>query len=91
MTEQTNAARLRELNETIRYTMWSVYRATSPLPSLRENVVDEVESLFTELAGSRTRTCGSAAPRWAGRSPRSGRRWRCTVRPSSTRATSRRS
>ncbi|MFJ1543123.1 hydrogen peroxide-dependent heme synthase [Micromonospora chalcea] len=51
MTEQTNAARLRELNETIRYTMWSVYRATSPLPSLRENVVDEVESLFTELAG----------------------------------------
>ncbi|MFD2764755.1 hydrogen peroxide-dependent heme synthase [Micromonospora eburnea] len=51
MTEQTNAARLRELNETIRYTMWSVYRATSPLPSLRENVVDEVESLFGELAG----------------------------------------
>jgi chlorite dismutase len=31
--------------------MWSVYRATSPLPSLRENVVDEVESLFSELAG----------------------------------------
>ena len=51
MTEQTNAARLRELNETIRYTMWSVYRATSPLPSLREIVVDEVESLFSELAG----------------------------------------
>ncbi|MFF4809845.1 hydrogen peroxide-dependent heme synthase [Micromonospora chersina] len=51
MTEQTNAARLRELNETIRYTMWSVYRATSPLPTLRENVVAEVESLFEELAG----------------------------------------
>ena len=51
MTEQTNAARLRELNAGIRYTMWSVYRATSPLPSLRENVIDEVEALFEELAG----------------------------------------
>ncbi|GGM27168.1 MULTISPECIES: hydrogen peroxide-dependent heme synthase [Micromonospora] len=51
MTEQTNAARLRELNARIRYTMWSVYRASSPLPSLRENVVGEVESLFAELAG----------------------------------------
>ncbi|MEW2380619.1 hydrogen peroxide-dependent heme synthase [Micromonospora sp. NPDC047707] len=51
MTEQTNAARLKELNATIRYTMWSVYRATSPLPSLRENVTGEVEALFEELAG----------------------------------------
>jgi len=51
MTEQTNAARLRELNDSIRYTMWSVYRATSPLPSLRENVTGEVEALFGELAG----------------------------------------
>ncbi|MBM0239320.1 chlorite dismutase family protein [Micromonospora sp. ATA32] len=51
MTEQTNAARLRELNASIRYTMWSVFRATSPLPALRENVTGEVESLFEELAG----------------------------------------
>ncbi|MFG3696666.1 hydrogen peroxide-dependent heme synthase [Micromonospora sp. NPDC047620] len=51
MTEQTNAARLRELNASIRYTMWSVYRASSPLPSLRENVTGEVETLFEELAG----------------------------------------
>lgn len=51
MTEQTNAARLRELNATIRYTMWSVFRASSPLPSLRDNVVSEVEALFEELAG----------------------------------------
>src|SRR4029453_6718032 len=28
---ETNAARLRELNATIRYTMWSVFRATAPL------------------------------------------------------------
>lgn len=48
---QTNAARLRELNETIRYTMWSVFRVTSPLPSLRDGVVAEVEALFAELSG----------------------------------------
>ncbi|WP_406067435.1 hydrogen peroxide-dependent heme synthase [Micromonospora sp. NBC_01638] len=51
MTEQTNAARLRELNDSIRYTMWSVFRATAPLPSLRDNVTGEVVSLFEELAG----------------------------------------
>ncbi|MDH6460370.1 peroxiredoxin [Micromonospora sp. A200] len=51
MTEQTNAARLKELNASIRYTMWSVFRATSPLPALRENVTGEVEALFEELAG----------------------------------------
>ncbi|MFC3505244.1 hydrogen peroxide-dependent heme synthase [Micromonospora krabiensis] len=51
MTEQTNAARLRELNASIRYTMWSVFRATNPLPSLRDNVTAEVQSLFEELAG----------------------------------------
>ncbi|MEV6815053.1 hydrogen peroxide-dependent heme synthase [Micromonospora sp. NPDC051296] len=51
MTEQSNAARLRELNATIRYTMWSVFRASAPLPSLRDNVTAEVESLIEELAG----------------------------------------
>lgn len=51
MTEQSNAARLRELNASIRYTMWSVFRATSPLPALRDNVSGEVESLFEALAG----------------------------------------
>lgn len=51
MTEQTKAARLNELNATIRYTMWSVYRASSALPSLRENVTAEVTSFFEELAG----------------------------------------
>ncbi|WP_431918244.1 hydrogen peroxide-dependent heme synthase [Micromonospora wenchangensis] len=50
-TEQSNAARIRELNATVRYTMWSVYRATGGLPALRENVAGEVESLFEELAG----------------------------------------
>ncbi len=45
----TNAARLRELNESIRYTMWSVFRAAEPLPPLREDVTAEAESLLDQL------------------------------------------
>jgi chlorite dismutase len=51
MTEQTNAARINELNSTIRYTMWSVFRAASPLPALREELASEVDTLFEQLAG----------------------------------------
>lgn len=47
--EQTNAARLRELNDTIRYTMWSVFRATGPLAGRRDDLVAEVESLLERL------------------------------------------
>ncbi|QSB16169.1 chlorite dismutase family protein [Natronosporangium hydrolyticum] len=46
----TNAARLRELNETIRYTMWSVFAATAPLPADREPLVHEVTELWRQLA-----------------------------------------
>jgi len=48
---QTNAARVKELNATIRYTMWSVFRATTPLPALREELASEVDALFEQLAG----------------------------------------
>ncbi len=51
MAEQTNAARLRELNESIRYTMWSVFRAAEPLLAQHGDMVSEVESLFEQLAG----------------------------------------
>jgi chlorite dismutase len=51
-TDQTNAARLRELNDTIRYTMWSVFRVADPLgPAPREPIVAEIESLLDQLAG----------------------------------------
>jgi hydrogen peroxide-dependent heme synthase len=50
MTDQTNAARLRELNDTIRYTMWSVFRAAQPLPALRDGLAAEVDVLFADLA-----------------------------------------
>jgi chlorite dismutase len=49
--EQSNAARLRELNDSIRYTMWSVFRATGPLPALRDPLAAEVEALTEEMTG----------------------------------------
>src|SRR3954453_23390640 len=48
---QSNAARINELNATIRYTMWSVFRAGTPLPALREDLSHEVEGLFEQLSG----------------------------------------
>lgn len=51
MSEQSNAARINELNSTIRYTMWSVFKASTPLPSLRDGLADEVDTLFGQLSG----------------------------------------
>jgi peroxiredoxin len=53
MTEsQTNASRLRGLNATIRYTMWSVFRVADQLgPAPRDEVTAEVEALVEQLAG----------------------------------------
>ncbi|GAA2543512.1 chlorite dismutase family protein [Winogradskya consettensis] len=48
---QSNAARINELNATIRYTMWSVFRATTPLPALRDELAGEVDALFEQLGG----------------------------------------
>ena len=47
----SNAARIRELNETIRYTMWSVFRAASTLdPAPRGELATEASALFDDLA-----------------------------------------
>jgi chlorite dismutase len=52
MTEQSNAARIRELNETIRYTMWSVFRLADRLgPAPRADLAREVDELFEQLGG----------------------------------------
>jgi chlorite dismutase len=48
---ETNAARIRELNETIRYTMWSVFRAATPLPTGRDELAGEADALLSQLAG----------------------------------------
>jgi chlorite dismutase len=49
---QSNAARIREINDSIRYTMWSVFRLAEVLgdESDREAEGAEVEKLFAELA-----------------------------------------
>ncbi|HTF09156.1 MAG TPA: hydrogen peroxide-dependent heme synthase [Asanoa sp.] len=59
MTEQTNAARIRELNDTVRYTMWSVFRAAEPLPPSRAGLAAEVATLFDDLAGKDVTVRGS--------------------------------
>jgi chlorite dismutase len=48
---QTNAARLREINQTVRYTLWSVFRAAKPMgAALRDDLAHEVTELFDQLA-----------------------------------------
>jgi hydrogen peroxide-dependent heme synthase len=47
----SNATRIRELNDTIRYTMWSVFKVCSPLESSRAEAAASVTELFEQLAG----------------------------------------
>jgi chlorite dismutase len=51
-TPQSNAARVREINDSIRYTMWSVFRLESVLGEDTDRTAEsaEVEKLFAELA-----------------------------------------
>jgi hydrogen peroxide-dependent heme synthase len=47
----SKAARLREINDTVRYTMWSVFRLEPCLEGVdRSALADEVEDLFDKLA-----------------------------------------
>jgi peroxiredoxin len=54
--QQSNAARIREINDAIRYTMWSVFRLAEPLHDSADGGADraveasEVEKLFASLA-----------------------------------------
>jgi hydrogen peroxide-dependent heme synthase len=61
MTEsQTNASRIRKLNATIRYTMWSVFRVVDQLgPARREDVAAEVGVLLERLAAKDVMVRGS--------------------------------
>jgi hydrogen peroxide-dependent heme synthase len=40
----------RDLNQVIRYTMWSVFRLSEPCPGHREGMAEEVEDLMTQMA-----------------------------------------
>jgi peroxiredoxin len=39
----------KDLNEVIRYTLWSVFRLRAPLPEDRTGYADEVDELFAQL------------------------------------------
>ena len=46
-----NAARIREINDTIRYAMWSVFAVAEPIGDEdRDALATEVEELFTDVA-----------------------------------------
>jgi hydrogen peroxide-dependent heme synthase len=50
MSPKPSASQIREINDSIRYAMWSVFKVSSPLPEDRAKVSAEVEALFAEVA-----------------------------------------
>jgi hydrogen peroxide-dependent heme synthase len=46
-----NAQRIKELNETVRYTLWSVFRVEEPMPSIRQDLASDTESFFAKHCG----------------------------------------
>ncbi|UED87075.1 hydrogen peroxide-dependent heme synthase [Streptomyces profundus] len=48
--EKPAGKRAKELNEVIRYTLWSVFRLRDALPEERAGLADEVTGLFDQLA-----------------------------------------
>ena len=50
MSPKPSASQIREINDSIRYAMWSVFKVTSPLPEDRAKLAAEVEALFAEVA-----------------------------------------
>ena len=49
MTGKPSPSRIREINDSIRYAMWSVFAVTAPLGDDRDVMAKEVEELFAEL------------------------------------------
>src|SRR5918993_1539453 len=51
---KSNAAKINELNDTVRFTMWSVFRLERPIGGddvVRKSEAAEIEALLAELAG----------------------------------------
>ncbi len=59
MTEERQRPKARDLNEVIRYTMWSVFRLSERLPDERDEIVREVEDLLTQAGQKDVVTRGS--------------------------------
>jgi len=59
MSATSAGKRAKELNDTIRYTMWSVFRLETPLGDADRSLeADEVEKLLAELAGEDVKVRG---------------------------------
>jgi len=58
MTEGAARPKARDLNQVIRYTMWSVFEATQPVPGDRDDLAGEVEELLEQAAGKDVVTRG---------------------------------
>jgi len=50
MSPKPSPGQIREINDSIRYAMWSVFKVTGPLPEDRAKLTSEVEALFADVA-----------------------------------------
>ena len=51
MSERMTPSRMREINDTIRYCMWSVFSSVTPLGDDREKLLGELEAFLAEIDG----------------------------------------
>ena len=51
MSERMTPSRMREMNDTIRYCMWSVFSSVTPLGDDREKLLGELEAFLAEIDG----------------------------------------
>ena len=51
MSERLSPSQMREINDTIRYCMWSVFSSVAPLGDDRGKVTAELESFLADIAG----------------------------------------
>ncbi|MEV0994961.1 hydrogen peroxide-dependent heme synthase [Nonomuraea sp. NPDC050202] len=58
MTEGAPRPKARDLNQVIRYTMWSVFQVTEPCPGDRDGLAAEVQELLDQAAGKDVVTRG---------------------------------
>ena len=58
MTDAAPRPKARDLNQVIRYTMWSVFQVTEPCPVERDGLAGEVEELLDQAAGKGVVTRG---------------------------------
>ncbi|WP_187414320.1 hydrogen peroxide-dependent heme synthase [Nonomuraea sp. PA05] len=58
MTEGAPRPKARDLNQVIRYTMWSVFQVTEPCPGDRDELAAEVQELLDQAAGKDVVTRG---------------------------------